>query len=177
MAIGLVGLALAALTVATSVASAQAVSNGGARQWIAFDPRGRNLGEVQFLQKVINIVNTSTAPNKFAIFYEPQHIAFCSGTLGPGATTICGTQPNQRFPGGYFQVIADQPVLMGGYSDVPVMRYAQQGTQAFGADPSTGVVQYVPFVWQPGCPPRPGSGCPTGSIVGGGRGGVEPPGR
>ena len=170
--IGLLACSSAAMIVATPTVSAQQVaSNGGARQWIAFDPAGRNLGQVQFLQKIINIVNTSTAQNNYTIFYEPQHTRFCGGTLAPGAAALCGTQPNQRFSGGYFLVIADQPVLMGGYSDVPVMRYAQQGTQAFGADPSSGLVQYVPFVWQPGCPPRSGSGCPTSATVGGVRGG------
>ena len=179
--IGLLACASTALGVMTPVASAQQVfSSGGAREWVAFNPDGRNLGQVQFLQKIINIVNTSTVPNRYSIFLEPEHRRLCEGTLAPGETTICPVRFGERWVGGYFQVIAAQPVLMGGYSDVPVMRYAQE-KQVYIADPSTGVVQYIPFVWQPGCPPRSGSGCPTSATVGGGRGGVgrggaiEPP--
>lgn len=170
-------LGLAGAMCAGPAYAAPAFNNGGARHWIAFDSQGRQLGDVQFLQKIVLIVNTATVANRFTIFYEPQHIAFCSGTLAPGGTAICGTQPNQRLSGGYFQVIAAQPVLMGGHSDVPVMRYAQQGTQAYGADPASGLLQNQLFVWQQGCPPRPGSGCPAGAVVsgtGGASGGLSP---
>src|SRR3978361_97267 len=114
------------------------VINGGATQWLAFDPGGRTIGPVQFLQKIVVAVNTSNAANPFKLFYEPQHLTICAGTLAPGATTLCGVQPTQHLAGGYFQMIATQPVLMGGFSDVPVIRYAQNtpgGT--CGADPAT----------------------------------------
>jgi hypothetical protein len=157
--------AMAALATFAAAAPAQpVVINGGARQWLAFDPGGRSIGQVQFLQKIVVAVNTSNAPNPFKIFYEPQHITFCAGTLAPGGTTLCGMQPSQRLSGGYFQMIAAQPVLMGGYSDVPVMRYVQGAQGVFGADPSTGMIQNVPFVWQQGCPPRQGSECPNGVV-------------
>lgn len=152
------------------VVSHPVVSNGGARQWVAFDPiGGRNLGSVQFLFKSIQIVNTSNVPNAYSVTYEPVHLNVCGGTLAAGGAALCGVQPSQHLAGGYFQVIAAQPVLMGGYTDVPVMRFAQtsQGG-AFGADPSTGIIQYIPLVWQQGCPPRPGSGCPDGAASIGG---------
>ncbi len=58
-------------------------------------------------------------------------------------------QPSQRLSGGYFQVIAEQPVLMGGYSDTPVMNFVQnRQSGVFGADPANGTVQHVPFIWQ-----------------------------
>lgn len=161
---GLAALAAAATAFAAAPVL-PVVSNGGARQWIAFDPDGRTIGTVQFLTKTVTIVNASTAANAFTVFYEPQHIAFCAGTLGAGQATLCGTQPTQHFSGGYFQVIATQPVLMGGHSDVPVIRYAQNPQGSFGADTSTGMIQNIPLVWQQGCPPRPGSGCPNGSVT------------
>jgi hypothetical protein len=147
--------------------AAPIVRNGGARHWVAFNPVGRNLGPVQFLQKTVLIVNTSTAPNAFKIFHEPAHVLFCSGTLAPGTSALCGTQPTQRFDGGYFQVIAAEPVLVGGQSDTPVMGFAQQANGTFGANPSTGTILIVPLVWQEGCPPRRGSGCPDGSVTAG----------
>jgi hypothetical protein len=163
-------IAFAALMTSSAVAfaapAAPFASNGGARQWLAFDFSGRFvMGDVQFLQKIIVIVNTSNVSNPFKIFYEPQHIAFCAGTLAPGANTLCGAQPTQHLSGGYFQVIAAQPVLMGGHSDVPVMRYTQDHQGINGADPSTGIVQYIPFVWQQGCPPRQGVECPNGGVA------------
>jgi hypothetical protein len=161
----------AAVTFASSRVRAAAtppVSNGGARQWVAFDPDGRSIGPVQFLSKTVSIVNTSTAGNAFTVYYEPAHIAICGGTLGAGAMSLCGVQPTQHLAGGYFQVIAAQPVLMGGRSEVPVIRYAQNPQGTYGADTSTGTIQNIPLVWQQGCPPRHGSGCPVNSISVGG---------
>ena len=66
---------------------------------------------------------------------------------------------------GYFQVIAAAPVLVGGSSDTPFMNFVQDAQGNFGADPSHGAVISVPFTWQEGCPPRPGTGCPDGSIT------------
>ncbi len=159
---------LSVMTVATAAYAAPVARNGGARQWVAFNPVGRDLGPVQFLQTTVAIVNTSTAPSKFTIFHEPAHVQLCAGTLAPGASSLCGGQPTQRFGRGYFQVIATEPVLMGGQSDVPVMGFAQEANGTFGANPSTGTILVVPLVWQQGCPPRQGSGCPDGSVTGGG---------
>ena len=144
------------------------VSNGGAKQWVAFDPTGRNIGPVQFLVRHVTIVNTSNAPNTFQISYEPTHFLLCAGTLGAGQMNLCGVQPKQQLFGGYFQVVAAHSVLMGGQIDAPVIRFVQNSppfTNAapnggFGADPSTGIIQLIPLVWQQGCPPRHGSGCP-----------------
>jgi hypothetical protein len=140
------------------------VSNGGARYWIAFDPQGRTIGPVQFLQKIVTIVNASTASNAFSVYYEPAHAAICAGTLGAGTMTRCGIQPTQQqqLSGGYFQVIAAQPVLMGGFVEMPTISYAQEGqTGPYGAETSKGTVQNIPLSWQQGCPPRKGAGCPV----------------
>ena len=141
------------------------VSNGGARQWIAFDPDGRTIGPVQFLSKTVSIVNTSTATGSYTIYYEPAHLPICAGGLGAGQMTLCGVQSTQHLSGGYFQVIASEPVLMGGRSEVPVLRYVQNADGTYGADTSQGTIQNIPLVWQQGCPPRKGSGCPEGNIA------------
>lgn len=167
----LVAAMAAAVTFASNqvrAAKTPTVSNGGARQWIAFDPDGRSIGPVQFLSKTVSIANTSTAGNAFTIYYEPAHIAICAGALGAGGTSLCGIQPTQHLSGGYFQVIAAQPVLMGGRSEVPVLQYAQNPDGSYGADTSRGTIQNIPLVWQQGCPPRHGSGCPDGSLSIGG---------
>ena len=145
------------------------VSNGGARYWIAFDPQGRTIGPVQFLSKIVTIVNTSTANNGFTVYYEPAHVAICGTTLAAGAMTRCGVQSSQQqqLSGGYFQVIAAQPVLMGGYTEVPTLSYAQESpTGPFGAETTKGTVQNIPLNWQQGCPPRKGAGCPVSQIQG-----------
>jgi hypothetical protein len=163
----LIAVMAAAVTFASKpVRSARAptVINGGARQWIAFDPDGRQIGPVQFLSKTVSIVNTSNASNAFTLYYEPAHLAICAGTLGAGAMSLCGVQPTQHLSGGYFQVIAAQPVLMGGRSEVPTIRYVQNPDGSYGADTSTGAIQNIPLVWQQGCPPRHGSGCPENSL-------------
>jgi hypothetical protein len=71
IAIRLLAAALAVTAFASSTHAASTVSNGGARHWVAFDPQGRSLGEVQFLLKIVRIANASTVSNKFSIFYEP----------------------------------------------------------------------------------------------------------
>ncbi|HEY2216985.1 MAG TPA: hypothetical protein VGH21_05785 [Solirubrobacteraceae bacterium] len=174
-------LALAAIvaltaTAAVALASKRAhraalpsVSNGGARQWIAFDPQGRTIGPVQFLSKIVTIVNTSTASNGFSVYYEPQHVLLCGTTLAAGAMTRCGVQSSQQqeLSGGYFQVIAAQPVLMGGYTEVPTLSYAQESpTGPFGAETTKGTIQNIPLIWQQGCPPRKGTGCPVSPTSG-----------
>lgn len=165
-------LAVTAVTVAFAsrqahIAKVPLVSNGGARQWIAFDPDGREIGPVQFLFKTVSIVNTSNAVNAFTIYYEPAHLPICSGKLGPGEKSLCGVQPSQHLSGGYFQVIAAQNVLMGGRSEVPTIRYVQNPDGSYGADTSSGAIQDIPLVWQQGCPPRRGSGCPENALTNG----------
>ena len=65
----------------------------------------------------------------------------------------------------YFQVIASQPLLVGGTSDTAYMSYTQQGGANGEADTSRGLVISVPLTWQQGCPPRPGNGCPDGRVA------------
>ena len=142
-------------------AVAPAVTNGGAKQWIAFDPDGRTIGPVQFLSKTISIVSTSTASGKFSVYYEPQHLLICAGTIGGGANTLCGVQPTTHLSGGYFQMISATPVLMGGRSEVPTLSYSQEKDGTYVADTSKGTIQNIPLIWQQGCPPRHGSGCPV----------------
>jgi hypothetical protein len=152
---------LGAMAISEAVQAAPAFSNGGSQYWIAFDPNGRTLGNVQFLTKRILVLNTSNAPNAFTIFYEPQHTKFCAATLEPGAMTTCGQMSTPAMVGGYFQVVAAEPVLVGGSSDTPFMNFTQDAQGNFGADPSHGTVISVPFAWQQGCPP-PVTGCPDG---------------
>jgi hypothetical protein len=145
-------------------AVAPAVNNGGAKQWIAFDPEGRTIGPVQFLSKTISIVSTSTGSGKYSIYYEPQHLLICAGTIGGGGNTLCGIQPTTHLSGGYFQVISATPVLMGGRSEVPTLSYFQEKDGTYAADTSKGTIQNIPFIWQQGCPPRRGSGCPVSAL-------------
>jgi hypothetical protein len=175
-AIALAAIVALTATAAVALASKRAhraalpsVSNGGARQWIAFDPQGRTIGPVQFLSKIVTIVNTSTANNGFSVYYEPQHVLLCASTLGAGTMTRCGVQTSQQqqLSGGYFQVIAAQPVLMGGYTEVPTLSYAQEGpTGPFIAETTKGTIENIPLVWQQGCPPRKGTGCPVSPTSG-----------
>jgi hypothetical protein len=170
------GVLLAALLVGASVAAASLasgkgrsaaappVTNGGAKQWIAFDPDGRSIGPVQFLSKTVSLVSTSTASGKFSVYYEPQHLLICAGTIGGGANTLCGVQPTTHLSGGYFQVISATPVLMGGRSEVPTLSYTQEKDGTYVADTSKGTIQNIPLVWQQGCPPRKGSGCPVTAL-------------
>ena len=67
-------------------AKAPTVTNGGARQWVAFDPEGRSIGPVQFLSKTISIVSTSTARNSFTLYYEPAHTLICASAVGPSTS-------------------------------------------------------------------------------------------
>ncbi len=112
LAVVLVAVTAAAVTFASSQArnaAVPALSNGGARQWVSFDPEGREIGPVQFLSKIVRIANTSTATNRFTIYYEPAHTPICVGTLAAGQAFLCGVQPTTHLSGGYFQVIAARP--------------------------------------------------------------------
>ncbi|HVA18893.1 MAG TPA: hypothetical protein VMU55_01815 [Solirubrobacteraceae bacterium] len=166
----LIAVVIAASAAAVSSASkahstaAPVVSNGGAKQWIAFDPDGRSIGPVQFLSKTISIVSTSTGSGKYSIYYEPQHLLICAGTIGGGGNTLCGVQPTTHLSGGYFQVISATPVLMGGRSEVPTLSYSQEKDGTYVADTSKGTIQNIPLVWQQGCPPRRGTGCPVSAL-------------
>ena len=160
-----------AMAVSGAAQAAPVYSNGGSPYWIAFDPNGRALGNVQFLSKRFMVVNVSNATNAFTITYEPAHTTLCSGTLQPGAMTICGTQSTPAMVNGYIQVVAAEPVVVGGSSDTPFMNFFQEDPNGkFGADPAHGTVISMPFEWLPGCPPRPGTGCPDGSVVAGSTG-------
>lgn len=77
---------------------------------------------------------------------------------------MCGVQSSTHLSGGYFQVISATPVLMGGHSDVPVLSYAQEPNGTYVADTAKGTIQNMPLVWQQGCPPRVGSGCPVTAL-------------
>jgi hypothetical protein len=160
-------LAAATAALATAAQAAPVFSNGGSQYWVAFDPVGRTLGNVQFLTKRISVLNTSAVANAITIYYEPQHILFCQQTLQPGQMTICGQMSSPQMVNGYFQVVAAQPVIVGGSSDTPVMNFSQDPQGNFIADPSHGTVFAMPFDWQPGCPPRGADGCPTGDLVAG----------
>jgi hypothetical protein len=167
----LIAVVLAAVTAVTvafassqpRAVSASTVSNGGARLWMAFDPPARPSGGALGATKFVSVVNTSTANNPIAVYYEPAHVALCKLTLGPEEIERCFVQVSQHLEDGYFQVIAAQPVLVGGNSQVPEIRYEKSPSGTFSADTSTGTTQDVPLVWQQGCPPRHGSGCPTGA--------------
>jgi hypothetical protein len=163
----IIGASVAAVSLASGKARSSvvpAVTNGGAKQWIAFDPDGRSIGPVQFLSKTVSLVSTSTASGKFSVYYEPQHLLICAGTIGGGANTLCGVQPTTHLSGGYFQVISATPVLMGGRSEVPTLSYTQEKDGTYVADTSKGTIQNIPLVWQQGCPPRKGSGCPVTAL-------------
>jgi hypothetical protein len=139
------------------------VSDGGARLWIAFDPPARPIGGVLGSPKFVSVANTSTANNPITVYYEPAHVALCKLTLAPGEMERCFVQLSQHLDNGYFQVIATQPVVVGGNSQVPEIQYSQNADGTFSANPAMGTSQDVPLVWQEGCPPRHGSGCPTGA--------------
>jgi hypothetical protein len=163
----LIGASVAAVSLASRKAhsaAAPAVINGGAKQWIAFDPDGRSIGPVQFLSKTVSLVSTSTTSGKFTVYYEPQHLLICAGLIGGGGNTLCGVQPTIHLSGGYFQVISATPVLVGGRSEVPTLSYTQEKDGTYVADTSKGTIQNIPLVWQQGCPPRKGSGCPVTTL-------------
>ena len=85
--------------------------------------------------------------------------------LQAGETKTCTNvgRASGGFVDGYVQVRASQPLLVGGYIDLPVLDYEQVG----GGTPrlkflNRGTVQRLHYDWKPGCPPKPGGGCPTG---------------
>jgi hypothetical protein len=144
----------------------QPVTNGGAKDWIAFDPDTRSIGPVQFLSKTFTILSTSTASGKFTLYYEPQHKLICSGAVGGGSLTRCGVQPAEAttLSGGYFQMISASPVLMSGRIEAPEFAYFQEANGKYAADTSKGTIANLPLTWQQGCPPRAGTGCPLTNL-------------
>jgi hypothetical protein len=149
----------------------QPLSNGGAKQWVAFDPLVSNAATHQSLNmvRIVRLVNTSNATNSFTVTYErpgnPTRLPICSGTLVAGEARTC-SNVNKAATGyvdGYLLVRASQPVIAGGYIDLPVQDYEQAGS---GSNTrlkflNRGTVQRLSYDWQPGCPPRQGNGCPT----------------
>jgi hypothetical protein len=149
------------------------INNGGAREWVAVDRfAGGQPGLNTF--KVITLVNTSTARNSFVVNYEldsgtPRR-RVCGGTLAAGQSTVCGVsaRPDRGFTNGYFQVRASQPLIPAGVRDVAMQGWEERTQRVRGRVRGTGqyqfagpaVIQQIPYEWQPGCPPRAGSGCP-----------------
>jgi hypothetical protein len=147
-------------------AAALPVTNGGAKDWIAFDVDARSIGPVEFLSETFTIVSTSTAGGKFTLYHEPDHKLICQGAVGGGSLTRCGVQSPQipTLDGGYFQMISASPVLMTGRVEVPEFAYAQEANGKYIADISKGTIANLPLIWQAGCPPRAGSGCPVTNL-------------
>jgi hypothetical protein len=167
--------ALAATSHGQSQGTQDPSSNGGAREWVAFDPlvgvpvRPQTLN----MSRIVRLVNTSTARNAYTVTYErpgrPDRLTICTGALQAGEAKTCTSlgRASGGFVDGYLQVRASQPLLVGGYIDLPVLDYEQAG----GNTPrlkflNRGTVQRLQFDWQPGCPPKPGGGCPTGQSPG-----------
>jgi hypothetical protein len=179
-AVGAGVVALATVVVATSRGQTpgtnqQPIANGGQKQWVAFDPlvSVASTPQTKNMIRIVMLVNTSTAPNTYSVTYEhtsgPNRLNICTGTLQPGQRRDCGGvgRASSGFIDGYFQVRGTQPLIAGGYIDLPVQDWEPLG----GANGQRlksldrGTIQRLPFDWQPGCPPRAGSGCPTGQPV------------
>lgn len=181
-------LLLAALGVAIALAGALAANNahsqdvkaptanGGAREWIAFDPVVGSPIRAQTLNMLRNlrIANTSTASSTYVITFERQgraaRIPLATGVLQPGESRNAAVlgRVSSGFVDGYIQVRATQPVLVGGHVDLPVQDYEQQGSDSSPRLKflNRGTVQRVQLDFRPGCPPKPGSGCPTTGVTG-----------
>ena len=153
----------------------QPFSNGGAKQWVAFDPLVSVAATHQSLNtvRIFRVVSTSTATSNFTITYErpgnPVRLVICSGTLAAGEAKTCGNvnKAAAGYVDGYVLVRATQPVIAGGYIDLPVQNYEQAGSGSSTRLKflGSGTVQRLSYDWQPGCPPRQGNGCPTGQTV------------
>ena len=181
-------LLLAALGVAIALAGALAANNahsqdvkaptanGGAREWVAFDPVVGNPIKAQTLNMLrnIRIANTSTASSTYTITFERQgradRIQLAAGVLQPGESRNVAAlgRVSGGFVDGYIQVRATQPVLVGGHVDLPVQDYEQQGSDSSPRlkFSNRGTVQRVQLDFRPGCPPKPGSGCSTAGVTG-----------
>lgn len=149
-------------------------ANGGANEWVAFDPLVGVPVKAQTLNtiRIVRLVNTSTAPATYTVAYErpgrPDRLTICSGVLQAGEAKSCTSlgRSSSGFVDGYIQVRGSQPLLVGGHIDLPVVDYELAG----GNTPrlkslNRGTVQRLQYDWQPGCPPKPGSGCATGPTI------------
>jgi hypothetical protein len=149
-------------------------ANGGANEWVAFDPLVGVPVRAQTLNttRIVRLVNTSTAPATYTVTYErpgrPDRLTICTGVLQAGEAKSCTSvgRSSSGFVDGYIQVRGSQPLLVGGHIDLPVLDYELSG----GNTPrlkflNRGTVQRLPYDWHPGCPPKPGSGCPTGPTI------------
>jgi hypothetical protein len=152
----------------------QPFSNGGAKEWVAFDPLIQVVSNNQSVNiiRIVRVVNTSTVNNTYTITYErpsnPTRINICSGSLKPGEAKVCGGvgRASNGMVDGYFLVRASQPVIMGGYIDLPVTDYEERGGDSVRLKfQSRGTLQRLSYDWEPGCPPRAGNGCPDGRPV------------
>ena len=169
IAVGIVAIGAQA---ATSHGQSQAVgtssANGGAREWVAFDPLVGVPVKAQTvnLMRTVRLVNTSTAPAAYTVTYErpgrPDRISICTGALQAGEARTCTSvgRASSGFVDGYLQVRASQPLIVGGSIDLPVLDYELAG----GNNPrlkslNRGTMQRLLYDWQPGCPPKPGTGC------------------
>jgi len=172
-------IALAA-TLAANNAHSQDVkaptANGGARELVAFDPvvgapiKAQSLNMLRY----VRLANTSTASSTYNVAFERQgrsdRFPICTGVLQPGQARTCVIlgRVSSGFVDGYIQVRATQPVLVGGHVDLPVQDYEQQGSDSSPRLKflNRGTVQRVQLDFRPGCPPKPGSGCPTTGVTG-----------
>jgi hypothetical protein len=174
VALGVSGAVVAGVMAATSGVGAAAknpvVSNGGARDWVAFtNARLLNTDGTLSFEKVISIVNTSTALNGYAVAFiggDGKRTLVCGGKLARGAQAICYLDHAERFATGYFQASAAYPVVMGG-SEQTANKQRFQDQAGLHFNDQVGVTQ-IPLDWQQGCPPKSGTGCPTGLTVGAG---------
>jgi hypothetical protein len=169
---GLGVVALAVLILAAgrgeSQVTPQVISNGGAREWVAFEPLVTVVSTHQSFNilRLFQIVNTSTERSTYTITLErttaPLRITICTGTLQPGQRKVCGGVGRARngYADGYYQVRASQPVLMGGHVNLPQEDYelVTSGTPRLRFK-DRGTIQHLPFDWQQGCPPKAGTGC------------------
>jgi hypothetical protein len=176
VALGAAVLAAVVATNSPGQGSNQPLANGGAREWVASDHPGSFQG--LNATKQIVLINTSTEQNSYVVTYErnsaPPRRRICTGTLGAGQRAACQVSglPPSGPTLGYFQVRSSQPLLPGGYTQVPVRGWEEgtrrvrgrvQGTGRYHFVNTPGVVQHVPYDWQQGCPPKAGSGCPGSS--------------
>ena len=178
----LIAAAVAVLAIGAQAATSQTKSqgtvtssaDGGAREWVAFDPLVGVPVKSQSLNtsRIVRLANTSTTAATYTVTYErpgrPDRLTICTGTLLAGEAKTCVSvgRSSSGFVDGYIQVRASQPVLVGGHVDLPLSDYELSG----GNTPrlkflNRGTVQRLLYDWHPGCPPKPGGICPAGQPI------------
>ena len=172
-ALGIIA-ALAAVVVTTSRGQAPGttpggpVANGGAREWVAFDPISVDspyLRANPVLTRQVYFVNTSNQGGGFRLSYEQQgrpSRTVCSGNYGPAGYVLCGVALplSGGFLNGYLQLRTSQPVIPGGWVELPVQDWElQTGRSPRRRELNRGVVQKLAYDWQQGCPPKRGTSC------------------